>query len=146
MKALDKSLCGAAGVHYVASQLSMRGMIALITLRNTRGIDLVVLNADGSKHASIQVKTRQRRSSHWLVGTRFDEFRGPTSYYVFVRWLPSKQFEAFLEAADCVAEESLRRIRAGRKRGNKTFAPSWDLPRDSASVERLRQQWEDFKL
>lgn len=124
----------------------MRGMIALITLRNTRGIDFVVLSPDGAEHASIQVKTRQKKASHWLVGSGFEQFRGPRCWYVFVRWLPEQQFEAFLEAADVVADEARRRLRAGIRRGNKKFAPSWDLPGDSSSVKRLRKQWEDFSV
>ena len=55
--AKDKALIGAAGVFYVAAELSLRGMIALPTIRNTAGYDIIVTNRDGSKHANIQVKT-----------------------------------------------------------------------------------------
>lgn len=47
---ISKELVGAAGVHYVASELSFRGMIALPTIRNTAGYDLIVVSADGKRH------------------------------------------------------------------------------------------------
>jgi hypothetical protein len=49
----DKSLVGAAGVHYVVSELSLRGLIALPTIRNTSGVDIVVVNKDGTWHAEL---------------------------------------------------------------------------------------------
>ena len=53
----DTALIGAAGVHYVVSELSRRGLIALPTIRNTSGIDVIVTGRDGSRHANLQVKT-----------------------------------------------------------------------------------------
>jgi hypothetical protein len=41
----DTALIGATGVHYVVSELSLRGMIALPTIHNTAGVDVVVTNA-----------------------------------------------------------------------------------------------------
>ena len=43
----DISLVGAAGVHAVVSELSLRGLIALPTIRNTAGVDVIV--AQGSE-------------------------------------------------------------------------------------------------
>jgi hypothetical protein len=53
----DKSLIGAAGVFHVAAELSLRNMIALPTIRNTAGYDLIATSLDGTSHANIQVKT-----------------------------------------------------------------------------------------
>jgi len=41
-ESISKELVGAAGVHYVASELSFRGMIALPTIRNTADMTLLL--------------------------------------------------------------------------------------------------------
>ena len=57
-KRRDNSLIGAAGVHYAAYKLTLKGMLALPTVRNTPGTDLIVTSRDGRQHANIQVKRR----------------------------------------------------------------------------------------
>jgi len=52
---IANDLVGASGVHYVASELSFRGMLALPTIKNTPGYDLIVTSRNGKKHANIQV-------------------------------------------------------------------------------------------
>ena len=44
---LDSTLVGVAGEYLVAGELSRRGYIASITLRNSRGIDIIASNSDG---------------------------------------------------------------------------------------------------
>ena len=53
----NKALLGCAGVHYVCAELSRQGIIALPTIRNTAGIDILASSADGSHHVAVQVKT-----------------------------------------------------------------------------------------
>ncbi len=48
---------GAAGQHYVAYCLSVRGIHAAITLGNVPDVDLIIAKPDGSVALSIQVKT-----------------------------------------------------------------------------------------
>jgi hypothetical protein len=43
----EKALIGAAGVHFVCGELSRRGFIALPTIRNTRGIDILAITPKG---------------------------------------------------------------------------------------------------
>ena len=52
---LEKSLVGACGVFYVSAELSRRGWIAMPTIRNTKGIDIIA--SKGDKTVNIQVKT-----------------------------------------------------------------------------------------
>lgn len=47
-----KRIYGIAGVHYVAAELSRRGMVALPTTRNTAAYDIVVVTQAGDKHAN----------------------------------------------------------------------------------------------
>ena len=54
-------LAGVSGEYFVAAELSRRGFIASITLRNTRGNDIVGTNASASKTVTIQCKTSRKR-------------------------------------------------------------------------------------
>jgi hypothetical protein len=56
---LTKDLCGIAGEYFVAAELSRRGYVAAVTLRNTRGADILVWHPACRKSATIQVKTQQ---------------------------------------------------------------------------------------
>jgi len=40
-KKLDPILTGVAGAYYVAAELSRRGIVATMTLRNTPGVDIL---------------------------------------------------------------------------------------------------------
>jgi len=82
---------GIAGVHYVVSELAIRGVIALPTIRNTAGYDIIATSEDGLWHANIQVKASAKPGMTWVAprGTKADveeRFkRGPDDYYVLVR-------------------------------------------------------------
>ena len=142
---LDKALVGAAGVHYVAAELSLRGLIALPTIRNAPGIDLVVVHPAGSWHANIQVKTSQHKVNFWPISAKYREFSGRDNYYAFVRYIAQEsQFEVFLERADRVIRDADAATVESRKRGNKGWAPCWPLPRDAKGLERVQRQWENF--
>jgi hypothetical protein len=123
---LDKALIGAAGVHFVASELSLRGLIALPTIRNTAGIDIVVVNKDGTWHANLQVKTSRSKVGFWPIGAKYSEWCGQNNYYVFVRFLKaSGQFEAFLESSEGVTKHMLVRLAKEKARGLKEGFPCW---------------------
>ena len=63
----DSILIGVAGEYFVAGELSRRGYIASITLRNTASIDILASN--GERTVNIQVKTRCiEKSDNWNFG------------------------------------------------------------------------------
>ena len=64
---LSSTLSGIAGEYFVAAELSRRGFVASITLRNTRGIDILVSNADATNSVGVQVKAKQGRGAHWVL-------------------------------------------------------------------------------
>ena len=61
----QSQLTGVAGVHFVAARLSFLGFHAVPTTRNVPGPDLLIASIDGSKTASVQVKT-----TAWAMRTR----------------------------------------------------------------------------
>jgi hypothetical protein len=96
-RTIPSALVGIAGVHYVAAELSRRGLIALPTIRNTAGYDIIVATPDGKKHANIQVKTSQKRVNYWPMPPSERVCAKPKDYYVLVRWLPKEEkFEGFM--------------------------------------------------
>ncbi|MEN9573090.1 MAG: hypothetical protein RL514_945 [Verrucomicrobiota bacterium] len=76
-------LAGVAGEYFVAAELSRRGYIASISLRNTRGIDILATNAAASRSVTIQCKTSQSRNN-WMLSDKCESFHSENHFYVFV--------------------------------------------------------------
>ena len=84
----SKQLTGVAGEYYVAAELSRRGYLAAITLRNSDGTDILVSDLHGTSHISIQVKTT-RNKLKWLLSSKVENIKSANLYYVFVS-IPSE--------------------------------------------------------
>src|SRR5262245_3503004 len=77
-------LAGVAGEYFVAAELSRRGYIASISLRNTRGIDVLVTNGAASRSVTIQCKTNQLSKTSWILNDKCESFISDDHYFVFV--------------------------------------------------------------
>lgn len=77
-------LAGVAGEYFVAAELSRRGYIASISLRNTRGIDVLATNGDASRSVTIQCKTNQLSRPGWILDVKCETFASEDHFYVFV--------------------------------------------------------------
>jgi len=141
----NRQQVGEAGVHYVISELALRGLIALPTSRNSKGPDIIVCNPEGTRFAAIQVKTRRGQDKFWNVSDQGLTWGGPDCYYVFVR-IVGKTFEAFLERAEEVKIVAKADIEGIIKRGKKSWGPSWGFIRDEERKNRTQRQWEEFDL
>jgi hypothetical protein len=84
MGRLSKTLSGVSGEYFVAAELSRRGYIASITLRNSRGIDLLCAAEDGDRAVRIQVKTNQGSRPEWMLSGKADTHVDDDLFYVFV--------------------------------------------------------------
>jgi hypothetical protein len=82
---LARTLSGIAGEYFVAAELSRRGYVASLTLRNTRGIDLLASNADATKSVGIQVKASQGGKRDWLLTEAAEANAAENLFYVLVR-------------------------------------------------------------
>lgn len=82
---LSTILSGVAGEYFVAAELSRRGYVASLTLRNTKGIDILASNVDATKSVGIQVKTHQGSGREWLLTKKAEESLAENLFYVFVR-------------------------------------------------------------
>lgn len=81
---LPATLVGVSGEYFVAAELARRGFIASITLRNTRGIDVVASNSDASRSIGIQVKTNTSNKKDWMLNEKAERFYSDSLFYVFV--------------------------------------------------------------
>ena|SRR5438105_2354218 len=123
----SNTLIGVAGVHYVVSELSRRGLIALPTIRNVAAYDIICSNRQGTWHANIQVKASSKCVDSFPMPP-VDMIRdGSRDYYVLVRWLESeKRNEAFLltgrQAREAVKEHCERQA-VSLKKGNRKVDP-----------------------
>lgn len=77
-------LVGIAGEYYVAAELSRMGYIASLTLKNTKGIDILVSNETSLKTIVIQVRTSRKRAKQWILSKKCEEYYGENLFYVFL--------------------------------------------------------------
>lgn len=87
MKGPDKIssiLAGVSGEYFVAAELSRHGYICSVTLKNTKGIDILVCNEDATKTLGIQVKTNQINRSEWVLNEKSENLTDKNIFYVFV--------------------------------------------------------------
>jgi hypothetical protein len=81
---IPQVLTGVAGEYFVAAELSRRGYIASISLRNTRGIDILATNQAATRSITIQCKTNQSGARSWMLSEKSEDFFAPDHYYVCV--------------------------------------------------------------
>jgi len=144
----DKILRGVAGEYLVAGELSKRGIIASITLRNTKGMDILASNSDASKSVGIQVKTTiypRREYPQWMLGEKAEDYFSDTLFYVFVLLKNGEERPDFyIVPSKVVAEQTKKNhqeyLNKGLARGvnlkavgrrfhdkDKKFLERWDL-------------------
>lgn len=78
-------LIGAAGEYHVAAQLSMRGWLATVTIKNAPGTDVLAQHLDMGTLVAIQTKTTSSSGDSLVLGLK-DERPAPrdNEWYVFV--------------------------------------------------------------
>jgi hypothetical protein len=82
---ITTGLVGIAGEYFVAAELSRRGYIASLTLRNTRGVDILASNLDATRSVGIQVKATQDRTRPWILNARVEVDKATNLFFVFLR-------------------------------------------------------------
>ncbi|MBI3206665.1 MAG: aspartate ammonia-lyase [Myxococcales bacterium] len=145
MARLKADLAGNAGVMFVAAELGRRGLIALPTMRNTEGVDLIASEPLGGKSVAIQLKSTQSRGKKWLVTKKNETLSAPGLYYVLVSLGLPGELPEFHMVPSAVVAKSIKRAhaswlatpgRGGRQRNDSnlrtffdadsTFRDDWD--------------------
>ncbi len=149
MQPLSKILSGVSGEYFVAAELSRHGYIASITLRNTRGVDIIASNETGGRAVSIQVKTNQGSKKEWLLSKKAETNTVNNLFYVFVNLkgltgIPEYHVVRSATVADDCAKDHQQWLAEPRKDGT----PHKDNPmrvfRDSEGV--YRDAWKSLGL
>jgi len=139
---LSKDLTGIAGVHWVVSKLSMRGMVAMPTIRNTAGIDILVSSKDGKKMAFLQVKASANKVKFWPTPKHDKILDGKNCYYVFLRYIESEEnFQAFMVSGAEVKKQVNENADYYSKKGRKEF-PYFELYKEDEAA--YRRDWLEF--
>ena len=145
---LSSILTGVAGEYFVAAELSRMGHIASITLRNTRGVDILCSNSDASKHVSIQVKTSKESGNTWILNKKSEEYFSPNHFYVFVTLSGKEQPKFFIVPSKIVANHTKSshqkwmkaKSKTGKKHKDSSMRKFWD------PEERYLNRWDLLKL
>lgn len=104
---ISKNSLGIAGEYFVAAELSRRGYITSLTLKNTKGIDILVANESSTKVVGVQVKANRKKNKYnWILGKKSEEYVKDNMFYVFV-YIPedSRLIEYFIVPSKRVAYE-----------------------------------------
>jgi hypothetical protein len=145
-------LSGVAGEYFVAAELSRRGYVASITLRNTRGIDILASNANATRSVGIQVKTRQDAGTDWVLTKKAEELpEGDVAenlFYVFVslngRGTPSFHIVARETVAKYIADDH-RRWLSTPGRGGRAHVDN-PVRKFSDPTGKYRDAWDSLEL
>ena len=142
---LATALGGVAGEYFVAGELSRLGYIASITLRNTRGIDILASNAPGSRQVAIQVKTNQGSKPEWVLSKEGESFYADKLFYVFVNLESPNERPIFCIVpskivADFIRSDHQRWVDTPGKRGQRHKNNPVRKFRDPEG--RFRERWD----
>ncbi len=125
---LASTLCGVSGEYFVAAELSRRGYVASLTLRNTRGIDVLASNVDATQTVGIQVKTNQANRREWMLNRKAEADQAENLFYVFVRLNGTGQPAFHIVPRAIVAQFVRTDHRAWLKTPGKSGRPHVDTP------------------
>lgn len=109
MAEISNILCGVAGEYFVAAELSRMGYIASITLRNTKGLDILVSNENASRQVGIQVKTNQDTKRAWMLNKKAENYFADNLFYVFVNLKEKEERPDFYIVPSQIVAEQIKK-------------------------------------
>src|SRR5690348_1470335 len=131
----NRVLTGVTGEYYVAAELSRRGYLASITLRNTKGVDVLCSNADASKSVGIQVKATTGVQRSWILSQKGEDYYADSLFYVFVNISEDpKQSPDFTVVPSKVVADHIRIDHSSWLKGTKKNGQ----PRKDSAMRRFR--------
>jgi len=106
---------GAAGEHFILSQLLLMGFTACLAPEGAKGIDVVITDSEGVAFAALQVKSKLgRQGEPWRLTPKAEVLSSPSLWYAFVGF--SKDSSFGVQELYIVPSEEVRRIVSGRHR------------------------------
>jgi len=146
---LPNTLVGVSGEYFVAAELSRRGYVASITLRNTRGVDILATNSKASKHLSIQVKTNTSGKRNWMLSEKSEADTAESHFFVFVNLtkcgtLPEYFVVPCKVVADFIYKDHRRWLKEKGRQGKKHNATPMRQFRNPD--DKYRDNWKQLGL
>jgi len=140
---LNSVLSGVAGEYLVAGELSRRGYIASITLRNSKGVDILATNEKAERSVAIQVKTRYSKGSAWVLNEKAEKYYAANLFYAFVSLNYGKPADFYIVPSKVVAESIKKHnrkwLKTPGKKGQKHNQTSMRTFRDDE--EKFLNRW-----
>ena len=146
---LETTLVGVAGEYFVAAELSLRGYLASVTLRNSRGIDIIASNSDANKSVSIQVKTNKGGGPSWMFSKKSETFFAKNHFYVLVTLKKDGSRPDFYIVPSKIVAEDITSSHQMWLRGTKKDGSRWkdsDLRKFSDPKGTFKEKWENLGL
>lgn len=121
---LSKGITGIAGEYYVAAELSRRGFMASVTLRNNDSVDIHASKLSENKIFAIQVKTNQDNNRSWILAKKAESNKSDKFFYVFVAFNGEKERPEFfivssVKVADYVTDDNKKWLNELGRNGNR---------------------------
>jgi|SRR5580693_2162177 hypothetical protein len=148
MEKISKGLSGIAGEYFVAAELSRRGFMASITLRNTDSIDIHASNSNIDKLLAIQVKTQQGSVRSWPLSQKSETLVSPNLFYVFVSFRDIlERPDYFIVPSSVVAAQTKATHSKWLSTPGKKGQPHNDntMRMFEDKVEKFKEKWELLK-
>ncbi len=108
MEKLTAGLTGIAGEYYVAAELSRRGFMASITLRNNNSIDIHASHLKTKKLFAVQVKTKQIKGYKWMLNMKAEKHFDDKHFYVFASLKGLKERPDFYIVPSTIVAERIK--------------------------------------
>lgn len=103
---------GLAGEFFVAAELLKRGYLALVTMGNTKRVDIIATNSEGTKTVRIQVKSEKSKAHQWVLTAKAETEYADDLFYVLVSLgKPDERPDFFVVPSAVVA----KRVRQNHK-------------------------------
>lgn len=140
---------GIAGEYFVAGELTKMGYVASITLRNTKGVDILVSNETGSKTRAIQVKSSMKKSNKWILNKKAEVEFNSNLFYVFVNIKEEKQRPDYFIVPSKVVAEYVKKNHqdwlTGKSKNGKQRKDS-DIRNFEDSNNKYLERWDLLKI
>lgn len=153
------NVVGVAGEYFVAAELSQRGIVATLTLKNTPRIDVLATNLETGTVANIQVKTMSvGNTAGWHLNESDEVPSGiKNHYYILVNLkgvgiqpeyiiIPQKQFSEFLQEDFTSYITGKKKDGSERKRTSMRIFDPYRRPGPKKFAEKYKDNWDILGL
>jgi hypothetical protein len=141
----NSTILGAAGEHFVMSQLLRRNMIAALAPTGVPNADIVVTDKLGDRLCAVHVKVRRDIGSDggWHMGQKHEELVSPNLFYSFVDFGKSlaDQPRTWVVPSGTVAKSLRKFIRIGCTRLERRGSSAMTAPFDASCPTTIPSQY-----